>query len=441
MSRQFDIIIYGCTGFTGKKVVKYLHDKHPSIKIALAGRDQEKLSALAQSLGLPSTVGTFVAPTPPKSTDYAADNHTDYQNLKAALSKADIVIACAGPFNRIGESIVSAAVDAKTHYLDICGEPQFFDDMLAKYDKRAQANNTLILSACGFDSVPADLSAQLAMRQCRRKYGKVTNLEIIHTFQNISCANPTTYHAAVDGFHSASKGDLKKSRENVKKELGIESAPKPPKSWPKIIEKPGTTPVYHKETNTYLLKFMGSDASCVLATDRYLRYRNKTSPNPVEIDPHPNMSISFGVDSKSNAYKVLGYGAVFSTLARFEAGCKILHSNPALFTNNVFREGGPTEEEIAVGSFKTYCTAYGMDEKESVKVVCSGPEPGYVATPQIIVALALMIKTHKDEIQFNDGGVMVPGVAFGKSDTVYKVLSEEGIDIKVQTDSNSDDAV
>ncbi|OEU18548.1 hypothetical protein FRACYDRAFT_224855 [Fragilariopsis cylindrus CCMP1102] len=448
IARIYDIIIYGATGFTGQRVATYLHQTHPDIKLAIAGRNISKLTTLAESMNLPSS-HIYTA---------SAENRSDLVNT---LSKATVVIACAGPYRHCGETIVSSAIEAQTHYLDLCGEPQFFDDMLAKYDRIARENKTLIISACAFDCVPAELSAKLASKECFKKYGKVTNLEIVHTFQNVSAGNPTTFHAAVDGFHAAITGQLKKSRQDVNAKLQLTPAPNRPGDWPKIVSSPGTSPVYHPETNTYLLKFMGADAACILASDRYDRYRHaqshalaendlkndsqsspSSSPSPslLEKDPLPRMSVCFGVDSKSAAYKILGYGAIFSTLARFQYGCKLLHGSPELFTNGMFREGGPTEEEMQKGSFETFCTAYGMNREEKVRVSCKGPEPGYVATPKIIVALAVCVLRHRDEVKYgNDGGVMVPGVAFGESDAVFDLLKNEGIEFKVLNEGNDSD--
>jgi short subunit dehydrogenase-like uncharacterized protein len=440
MSREFDIIVYGATGYTGKRVAKYLVDTHPEIKLAISGRNSTKLEAVAIEIGLPTT-NALTASTSSDEESKAI--------LQTTLAKAKIVIACAGPFRHFGEAIVEAAVAAGTDYLDLCGEPQFFDDMLAKYDGEAQKNSTLVLSACAFDCVPAELTAQLAKKECRKMYpsSPVSNIEIVHKFAGEAVGNATTYHAAVDGFHAGITGELKASREKVKEALRLpKSFPRCPKEWPKIVQSPGNTPIYHEESDSYLLKFMGADAACVLASDRYLRYRSRTEnvdENENVIDPHPYMSICFGCPSKSDAYKVLAYGAAFSLLARFKAGCKLLHSNPELFTNGVFKEGGPTEEQLAKGSFKTYCTAYGKDKDEFVKVVCEGPEPGYVATPKIIVGLALTVLNNRDKLRYQ-GGVMLPGVAFGECDEALEYLTKEGVEIKALstgTGSNSESKV
>merc|ERR1712238_201774 len=231
--------------------------------------------------------------------------------------------------------------------------------------------------------------------------------------------------------------------------LGLpKSFPRCPKEWPKIVKPPGNAPIHHEETNTHLLKFMGADAACILASDRYFRYRSSTenennaAGNDEDvIDPHPYMSICFGCPSKSAAYKILAYGAAFSFLARYKAGCKLLHSNPELFTNGVFKEGGPTEEQLAKGSFKTYCTAYGKDKDEFVKVVCEGPEPGYVATSKIIVGLALTVLNNRHRLRYQCG-VMLPGVTFGECDEAFESLTKEGVEIKVaSTGSKSESRI
>lgn len=419
--RTFDIIVYGATGFTGKRVVSHLLSKHPELKIAVSGRNLEKLTSLATSLNVPQS-----------NVIKASESN----ELVHAFSQAKIVLACAGPYRHVGEPIVKAAIEAKTDYLDLCGEPQFFDDMLAKYDSLAQKNGVIVMSACAFDCVPAELTLQLAKRTLEQQGKHMTNVEIVHTAENITCGNPTTFHAAVDGFHAAQKGELKASREKVKSVLHLDPVVKPPSHWPKIVSSPGIMPVYHPETNTHLIKFMGADAACILASDRYLRYRN---PQCREI-AHPRMSVCLGIPNKKSAYKVLAYGGIFSTLARTKFGCNLLKNNPSLFSNGFFREGGPTEEELEKGTFKTFCTAWGESEKDRVQVTCEGGEPGYVATPAMISALALGVIHHRDKIAF-DSGVMLPGAAFGTCHEIYDLLKAEGIVFRILQQENTDNVV
>ena len=58
--REFDIVVYGATGFTGALVAEYLHEAHGDTKWAIAGRSQNKLDAVKQRLDAPD-LPTLVA--------------------------------------------------------------------------------------------------------------------------------------------------------------------------------------------------------------------------------------------------------------------------------------------------------------------------------------------------------------------------------------------
>jgi len=312
-----------------------------------------------------------------------------------------------------------------------------------------------VISACAFDCVPAELSAKMVAREMRRRQmltdatmddstntdggastsaaagdnTVVSGIEIVHTMENGSTANATTFHAAVDGFYAACNGDLTLKRARVKEVHTIPPPSPRPKTWPTLPNKPGTAPVYHPRTGTYTLKFIGADAACMIASDRYLRLRNGTTDG---VSPPPRLSVCFGVPRKSDAYKVIAYGAVFSSLARYQWGCKLLHSKPSLFSNGIFHNDGigPTQDELDAASFTTYSTAYGRTKDEVVYGTCSGGEPGYVATPKILVALGLTVLRFRDKLTF-EAGVMLPGAAFGECEEVYTALREEGIQIDI----------
>ena len=53
MTRAFDIVLFGATGFVGRQAALYLAQKVrdlPDLRWAVAGRDRAKLEALAASL-------------------------------------------------------------------------------------------------------------------------------------------------------------------------------------------------------------------------------------------------------------------------------------------------------------------------------------------------------------------------------------------------------
>ena len=438
-TRPFDILVYGATGFTGKRVAQYLMAHyHPALKIAIGGRSLSKLLQVADELQLPPHC---VLHAPLYDDEGEASKKTS-ETLRAALSQTRIVLACAGPYRQCGETLVRMAIECHVDYLDLCGEPQFFDDMLVQYDDSARSSQTLIVSACAFDCVPAELLYTLALSTLHQRFSTPTEpvqvkaVEIVHTAHNVTCGNATTFHAAVDGFHASIKGELAQSRRRVKESWGNVVVPPTPKDWKSSFHTPGILPVFHSDTQTYLLKFLGADAACILGSDRYIRHR---LPEVIaSSSPRPHLSVCFGVPTYSAAMKFLAYGAVFSSLAKSSWGTHLLHGHAELFSNGFFREGGPTQDEMDRGTFTTYCTAVGTSPNQRVKISCHGPEPGYVATPKMIVALALTILNHRPSLAFQ-GGVLLPGALFGNCDSAYECLRKEGIDFKILQDNKEEE--
>lgn len=87
---------------------------------------------------------------------------TDTAALKAALSQADVVLNCVGPFFRFGAPILAAAIESGTNYLDICDDPEPTLEML-NLDAAARANN--VLAIIGMGASPG-ISNLLAAKVC-----------------------------------------------------------------------------------------------------------------------------------------------------------------------------------------------------------------------------------------------------------------------------------
>jgi short subunit dehydrogenase-like uncharacterized protein len=142
---DLEVVVYGATGYTGRLVCKELVRKQ--VTFAVAGRDRAKLTALAASLK-PS----------PEVIVAALD---DAAAMQAMASRAKAVLACAGPFAKIGRPVLDAAVAAGRHYLDITGEIGYVRDTIAR-DAEAKAKGIALINAVGFDVVPTDAAAVLA---------------------------------------------------------------------------------------------------------------------------------------------------------------------------------------------------------------------------------------------------------------------------------------
>ena len=157
--RPFDLVLYGATGFTGGLVARYLARRLDleRVRWALAGRSASKLGARRRELERDDSrladVGLIEA-----SSD-------DPESLRAMCRQAKLVMTTVGPYARYGEPLVSACVEERTHYLDLTGEPLWWQAMVDRYHERAAANETLIIPCCGFDSIPYDAGALFTAAQ------------------------------------------------------------------------------------------------------------------------------------------------------------------------------------------------------------------------------------------------------------------------------------
>jgi short subunit dehydrogenase-like uncharacterized protein len=140
-----DVLLFGATGMTGRLVAHALQRK--GIPVALAGRNEAKLRAVAGELG-----------DPPFHVADAASP----RDLTFALDGCRALLSCVGPFTHSGETAVRAALDAGVNYLDSCGEGAFISRLVEEFDGRARERGVALVPAVGFDEVPGDLAATLA---------------------------------------------------------------------------------------------------------------------------------------------------------------------------------------------------------------------------------------------------------------------------------------
>ena len=164
-----NVLIYGATGYTGSLIAERAAGE--GAKPSLAGRSEGKLRLLAERLGCP----------------YRVVDLTDQPRLEQALAGVDVVLHCAGPFSRTARPMVAACLRTKTHYLDITGEIDVFED-LATCDQAAKEAGVMILPGVGFDVVPTDC---LALHLARR-LKDATHLTLAFTASSLQLSHGTT---------------------------------------------------------------------------------------------------------------------------------------------------------------------------------------------------------------------------------------------------------
>ncbi|RAL47133.1 hypothetical protein DM860_014027 [Cuscuta australis] len=430
----YDIVIFGASGFTGKYVIrealKFLNEPSSPLKsLAIAGRSPSKL---AQALQWASN------PNPPPEIPILTVDAADPSSLRRIASQAKIVLNCAGPFRLYGEPVVAACVDAGCDYLDICGEPEFMEVMEASYHDKAAENGSLVVSACGFDSVPAELGLMFNSRQwvSPAAPNRVEAYLSLESDRRI-VGNLGTYESAVLGVANVNKlQELRRSR--------------PRRPRPTIPGQPPKGPAFEhqKEFGVWALRLPSADSVVVRRTLSCL------AENPAGI-PGVNESAQqfekrkafwaavkpahFGVKIASKSLlgivRIVTVGLFIAVFGKSSIGRRLLLKFPSVFSLGSFRKQGPTEEEVSSASFKMWFVGHGFSDasgtfegnkKPDMEIITrvTGPEIGYLTTPIILVQCALVLLNQRDDLP--KGGVFPPGIIFGPTDLQQR-LQRNGV--------------
>jgi short subunit dehydrogenase-like uncharacterized protein len=156
--RDYDLVLFGATGFTGELTAEYLAaHAPPATRWALAGRNERKLEDVRTRLAA-------INPTCSALTLVEADIG-DAASIRAVAESARVVITTIGPYIEYGEALVSACAAAGTDYVDLAGEPEFVDLMWLRYHELAVRSGARLVHSCGFDSIPYDLGALFTVSQ------------------------------------------------------------------------------------------------------------------------------------------------------------------------------------------------------------------------------------------------------------------------------------
>ncbi|CAH2079869.1 unnamed protein product [Thlaspi arvense] len=436
----YDIVILGASGFTGKYVVrealKFLQTPSSPLKsLALAGRNPTRLTQALKWAARPNP--------PPSSVAILTADTSDADSLRRLCSQTKLILNCVGPFRIHGDPVVSACADSGCDYLDISGEPEFMERMEAKYHERAQETGSLIVSACGFDSVPAELGLLFNSKQWLPP--SVPNqIEAYHSVESDKkmAGNFGTYESAVLGVANADKlKELRRSRPRRPRP----SIPGPPAKGPTLEN--------NKKIGLWALKLPSADAVVVRRTLTTLTEQPHGLPglneSPDQIQKREAFWSSikpahFGVKITSKSlfgiFRYVTLGVSLGLLSKFSFGRWLLLKFPSVFSLGWFQKKGPSEEEVESATFKMWFIGRGYSEeslvssegktKPDMEIITriSGPEIGYITTPITLVQCGLIVLGERESLV--KGGVYTPGIVFGSTD-IQQRLEDNGISFEV----------
>lgn len=160
---EFDVIVLGATGFTGALVAEYLSKRYgvgDDLRWAAAGRNEQKLAALRESLGSgAASLPLIVADT------------LDAGAMRQLAQRTRVVLTTVGPYARYGSEVVAACAASGTHYCDLAGEVQWIRRMIDAHHDTARRSGARIVHCCGFDSIPMDIGAWFLQKTAKERYG------------------------------------------------------------------------------------------------------------------------------------------------------------------------------------------------------------------------------------------------------------------------------
>ena len=160
---EFDIIVYGATGYTGRLVAQHLATRYGvggEVKWAMAGRSAGKLAEVRDEIGAP------------KDTPLVVADASDAASVTSMVKRAKAIITTVGPYQLYGSDLVAACAAAGTDYLDLSGEPNWMRQMIDAHDATARASGARILHSVGFDSVPFELGVYFCQKTAKAKLGR-----------------------------------------------------------------------------------------------------------------------------------------------------------------------------------------------------------------------------------------------------------------------------
>ena len=371
MNKPFDIVVHGATGFTGRLVVEYLLQRYPQgsgLRWAMGGRSADKLAAVRDELGAPS------------STPLVVTDSSDAASLKALTDSTRLVLTTVGPYQLYGNELVAACAASGTDYVDLCGEPAWMRQMIDAHEAAAKSSGARIVFSCGFDSIPFDLGVLLLQNEACQRFGapvprvrgRVRRMK--GTFSGGTAASLKATMAAA----ATQPGVLDLLKNPFSLTPGFEGPKQPP----------GHKPMYEEALGAWVAPF-------VMAA---INTRNVHRSNFL-------LQHAYGTDFVYAEMMVTGPGEKGEALANAIAADKSLASDKGPKPGE-----GPSKEERETGFYDVLFVGEAADGR-SLRVGVKGDrDPGYGSTSKMIAESAVCLL---QDASATPGGIWTPASAMG----------------------------
>jgi short subunit dehydrogenase-like uncharacterized protein len=387
---EFDIIVYGASGYTGRLVAEYLAQRYGvggEVRWAMAGRSAEKLAQVRDEIGAPSDTPLVVA------------DAADPASLDAMVGRAAAILTTVGPYQLYGNELVAACARSGTDYLDLCGEPAWMRRMIDAHDAAAKASGARILFSCGFDSIPFEAGVRFLQEAAverlgapvPRVKGRVRKMQ--GKFSGGTAASLKATMAAV----AQDPATLELLRSPFALTPGFEGPSQPH----------GMKPELDADLNLWVAPFIMAP----------INTKNVHRSNALQ-------GHAYGRDFVYDEMVVAGPGEGGEQVAKMIAA-----GNAVFGGDDAPKPGeGPTREERETGFYDVLLLGLAADGRRIRVGVTGDRDPGYGSTSKMIAETSICLVKDAPEAP---GGVWTPAAALGPK-LVERLVANAGLTFAVE---------
>ena len=384
-NREFDVIVYGASGFTGRLVAEYLQNTYgqggDAPKWAVAARSAEKMTAVLVEMGLPADTPVIVA------------DADDAASIEAMAKRTKVVLTTVGPYQLYGEPLIAACAATGTDYVDLCGEPAWMRQMVDKYDAAAKASGARIVFSTGFDSIPFDLGVLMLQKECTARFGK--------TAPRIK----GRVRAMQGTFSGGTAASLKATMAAAAKDRAVIGYLVDPFSLANGFSGPeqpkGNKPEYDEALGSWAAPF-------IMAS---INTKNVHRTNAL-------LGQAYGADFVYDEMMLTGPGDKGEAIAKHIAGTDMMGGEGGPKPGE-----GPSKEERENGFYDVLFVAEMPDGSTQHYGVKGDKDPGYGSTSKMIAESALCLV---QDVPEGPGGITTPGATLGEH-LVKRLVAKAGL--------------
>ena len=381
--REFDVVIFGASGYTGKLVAEYVHDQYgedQSIKYAIAGRNTEKLLEVKKDLNLNEDIKILEV------------DSNDLDCLDKMTSSAKCILTTVGPYQLYGSKLVESCAKNGTDYVDLTGEPGWMYEMINAHKETAQKSGARIVFSCGFDSIPFDLGVYFVQKAVKEKFGKTAP----HVRGRVKAMNGEFSGGTIASL-GATMSTLKEKPELIKVLAN-------PFSLTEGFEGPSqlddSKPLLDEKMNMWLAPF-------VMAP---INTKNIHRSNAL-------LDHAYGKDFCYDEMMIAGEGDEGEQIA------KAMSSGNPMGGDNVPQPGeGPSKESREQGNYDVLFFA-DLEEGSIGARVTGDMDPGYGSTSKMIAESALCLVQDCSNLE---GGIYTPAPSMGEK-LIDRLIKKAGL--------------